>query len=144
MYMRLKIWLTTRKLSLESLIHPYYVRTPLIIFWPFYLPFPIADESILPTFVQSKYGTRQLSYYDHVFNRHVTRQNITYWRCSQFAVLRCRARIKTCSDKVTLLNVVHNHELITETRKYGSLKEMKRLKKEELKDSHRTNVIKLE
>lgn len=133
-----------KPLSLESFPMQILFTYAINNFLTFCLPFPIADESILPTFVQSKYGTRQLSYYDHVFNRHVTRQNITYWRCSQFAVLRCRARIKTCCDKVTLLNVVHNHELITETRKYGSLKEMKRLKTEELKDSIRSDHGKLE
>lgn len=79
-----------------------------------------------PTFIQSKYGTQQLCYERHIFNRHVCRQNLTYWRCTQFAVLRCRARIKTHLDQMTLLNVEHNHPIITEGRKYGELKEFRR------------------
>lgn len=79
-----------------------------------------------PTFIQSKYGTQQLCYEQHIFNRHVCRQNLTYWRCTQFAVLRCRARIKTHLDQMTLLNVEHNHPIITEGRKYGELKEFRR------------------
>lgn len=96
-----------------------------------------------PIYQQSKYGTRQLTYNGHVFNRHVCRQNITYWRCSQFAVLRCRARIKTIKSAaadddfnndvdMVLLNVEHNHAVITETRRYGSLKEIKQRQMEEL------------
>lgn len=92
-----------------------------------------------PIYQQSKYGTRQLKFNGHVFNRHVLRQNITYWRCSQFAVLRCRARIKTSSNEygsgdsgMTLLNIEHNHPIITETRRYGSLKEIKQRQMEEL------------
>lgn len=79
-----------------------------------------------PTFIISKYGTQQLCYERHIFNRHVCRQNIIYWRCTQFAVLRCRARIKTHQDQMTLLNIEHNHPIITEGRKYGELKEFKR------------------
>lgn len=100
---------------------------PLTSFPKFYL-----SDNTTPKFVQSKYGTLQLTYDQHVFNRHVRRESITYWRCSQFAVLRCRARIKTCFGKMTLLNVEHNHPIITETRKYGSLKEIKRRQMEEL------------
>ncbi|XP_055906107.1 uncharacterized protein LOC129941490, partial [Eupeodes corollae] len=75
-----------------------------------------------PVFVVSKYGTKQLILKQHTFNRHVSRDDVTYWRCSQFAVLRCRARIKTKLDILTVLNGEHNHEVITRARKYGSLK----------------------
>ncbi|XP_039947818.1 modifier of mdg4-like isoform X3 [Bactrocera neohumeralis] len=75
-----------------------------------------------PVFVVSKYGTRQLVLKQHTFNRHVSREEVTYWRCSQFAVLRCRARIKTKGNTLTVLNSEHNHEVITKARKYGSLK----------------------
>ncbi|XP_023309267.1 modifier of mdg4-like isoform X3 [Lucilia cuprina] len=78
-----------------------------------------------PVFVVSKYGTKQLLLKQHTFNRHVTREDVTYWRCSQFAVLRCRARIKTKSNILTVLNSEHNHEVITQARKYGSLKTLK-------------------
>lgn len=79
-------------------------------------------------FVTSKYGTKQLLYNNHTFNRHVSRQNVTYWRCSQFPVLRCRARIRTFEDDLeqimTLHKVDHNHPVIVQ-RKYGSLKKIK-------------------
>lgn len=79
-------------------------------------------------FVTSKYGTKQLLYNNHTFNRHVSRQNVTYWRCSQFPVLKCRARIRTFEDDLeqimTLHKVDHNHPVIMQ-RKYGSLKKIK-------------------
>lgn len=78
-----------------------------------------------PVFVVSKYGTKQLLLKQHTFNRHVSREDVTYWRCSQFAVLRCRSRIKTKGNTLTVLNGEHNHEVITQARKYGSLKTLK-------------------
>ncbi|XP_060650271.1 modifier of mdg4-like isoform X4 [Drosophila nasuta] len=75
-----------------------------------------------PFFIVSKYGTKQIMLKQHTFNRHITRDDVTYWRCSQFAVLRCRARLKTKQDTLTILNSEHNHEVITKARKYGSLK----------------------
>lgn len=78
-----------------------------------------------PVFVVSKYGTKQLIFKQHTFNRHVSREDVTYWRCSQFAVLRCRARIKTKGTVLSVLNCEHNHDVITKTRKYGSLKSLK-------------------
>ncbi|XP_037945140.1 modifier of mdg4 isoform X10 [Teleopsis dalmanni] len=78
-----------------------------------------------PFFVVSKYGTKQLILKQHTFNRHVSREDVTYWRCSQFAVLRCRARVKTKGSILTVLNSDHNHEVITKARKYGSLKSIK-------------------
>ncbi|XP_037728913.1 modifier of mdg4-like isoform X7 [Drosophila subpulchrella] len=75
-----------------------------------------------PFFIVSKYGTKQIMLKQHTFNRHICRDDVTYWRCSQFAVLRCRARLKTKLDTLTILNSEHNHEVITKARKYGSLK----------------------
>ncbi|XP_037029114.1 modifier of mdg4 isoform X21 [Bradysia coprophila] len=87
-----------------------------------------AQDSCKPMFITSKYGTKQLLYNNHTFNRHVSRQNVTYWRCSQFPVLKCRARIRTFEDDldqiVTLHKVDHNHPVIVQ-RKYGSLKKIK-------------------
>lgn len=78
----------------------------------------------------SKYGRKQIIYKDYVFNRHVARDNLTYWRCSQFAVYRCKARLKTIKDNtVQVLNGNHNHEVIREPRAYGALKEIKRQQK---------------
>ncbi|KPU80829.1 uncharacterized protein Dana_GF18944, isoform P [Drosophila ananassae] len=75
-----------------------------------------------PFFIVSKYGTKQIMLKQHTFNRHICRDDVTYWRCSQFAVLRCRARLKTKLDTLTILNSEHNHEVISKARKYGSLK----------------------
>lgn len=80
------------------------------------------SESNSPFFIVSKYGTKQIMLKQHTFNRHITREDVTYWRCSQFAVLRCRARLKTKLDTLTILNSEHNHEVISKARKYGSLK----------------------
>ncbi|KAH8357159.1 hypothetical protein KR084_004456, partial [Drosophila pseudotakahashii] len=79
-------------------------------------------NSSSPFFIVSKYGTKQIMLKQHTFNRHICRDDVTYWRCSQFAVLRCRARLKTKLDTLTILNSEHNHEVITKARKYGSLK----------------------
>ncbi|XP_064550532.1 modifier of mdg4 isoform X7 [Drosophila montana] len=81
----------------------------------------VGDNSS-PFFIVSKYGTKQIMLKQHTFNRHITREDVTYWRCSQFAVLRCRARLKTKLDTLTILNSEHNHEVISKARKYGSLK----------------------
>lgn len=82
------------------------------------------DDKDSPHFVTSKYGTKQLLYKQHTFNRHVCREEIIYWRCAQFAVLRCKARIRTKNNVLTILNDIHNHEIITKARKYGSLKKL--------------------
>ncbi|KAL5282599.1 mod(mdg4) family protein [Megaselia abdita] len=82
------------------------------------------EDKDSPHFVTSKYGTKQLLYKQHTFNRHVCREEIIYWRCAQFAVLRCKARIRTKNNVLTILNDNHNHEIITKARKYGSLKKM--------------------
>ncbi|KAH8280938.1 hypothetical protein KR054_005370, partial [Drosophila jambulina] len=79
-------------------------------------------NSSSPFFIVSKYGTKQIMLKQHTFNRHICRDDVTYWRCSQFAVLRCRARLKTKQDTLTILNSEHNHEVILKARKYGSLK----------------------
>ncbi|XP_030374917.1 modifier of mdg4-like isoform X9 [Scaptodrosophila lebanonensis] len=83
---------------------------------------PRRDDTTTPFFIVSKYGTKQIMLKQHTFNRHITREDVTYWRCSQFAVLKCRARLKTKSGTLTILNSEHNHEVITKARKYGSLK----------------------
>lgn len=67
----------------------------------------------------------QLIFREHVFNRHVVRDDLIYWRCSQFAVYRCRARIKTRVNTLTVLNSKHNHEVVREPRPYGSLRDLK-------------------
>lgn len=70
--------------------------------------------------------SKQLIHQEHKFNRHVVRGNITYWRCSQFSACRCRARLKTVDEKLFILNMQHNHEVVRRHRLYGALKELKR------------------
>lgn len=106
-------------------IHP---KTELLLLSISLIPFSISDR---PYFIISKYGTRQLVLKRHTFNRHVKRESITYWRCSQFAVLRCKARIKTNGTTLTVLNPEHNHEVISKSRSYGSLKKKTQMIKEE-------------
>lgn len=96
-------------------------------------------------------GRQQLILHEYTFNRHVVRDrpniedSITYWRCSQFPVYRCRARCKTQNGKICLLNEKHNHDVVREQRKYGALKEIKRkLSKQQSQSSKSwsTNIIK--
>ncbi|XP_055704642.1 modifier of mdg4-like isoform X34 [Phlebotomus papatasi] len=77
------------------------------------------------SYMTSKYGSKQLVHNNYVFNRHVFRGDITYWRCTQYSVYKCRARIRTKNERVDVLNPEHNHAVITEPRKYGSLKNMR-------------------
>lgn len=87
--------------------------------------FIFTDCKDLASFKKTKYGTNQLLFNQYSFNRHVRRESIIYWRCTQFAVLRCRARLKTSHGTLTVLNQEHNHPVIKEARKYGSLKAFK-------------------
>lgn len=92
-----------------------------------YQPFAFLISDTRPVFRMNKNSRRQLVHREHVFNRHVVRDNLTYWRCSQFSVCRCPARIKTKFDTVmTVLNVEHNHDVVRAPRAYGALKKMKR------------------
>lgn len=89
------------------------------------LLFLISDT--VPVFRMNKNDRRQLVHREHVFNRHVVRDNLTYWRCSQFSVCKCPARIKTRFDAMmTVLNAEHNHEVVRAPRPYGALKKWKR------------------
>lgn len=100
--------------------------------------FHISDA--VPQFRMNKNARKQLIYREHVFNRHVIRGSLTYWRCSQFAVCRCRARIKTNHDSVmTLLRVDHNHDIVRAPRPYGALKKLKRDR--QLEQGKMTNTI---
>jgi len=40
-----------------------------------------------PFFIVSKYGTKQIMLKQHTFNRHICRDDVTYWRCSQVSGL---------------------------------------------------------
>ncbi|XP_055695346.1 modifier of mdg4-like isoform X24 [Lutzomyia longipalpis] len=84
-----------------------------------------AQEISEASYMTSKYGSKQLVHNNYVFNRHVFRGDITYWRCTQYSVFKCRARIRTKNDRMFVLNPRHNHEVIREPRKYGSLKQIR-------------------
>lgn len=73
--------------------------------------------------VRSKYNTWQLKYQGHLFNQHVKRDGIIYYRCTQYAPLRCRARV-TLKNNILVESNEHNHEIIDKTRKYGTLKRL--------------------
>lgn len=109
-------------------MHPFLTNIlNLIVVCYLFLPLVLDAELRI-----SKNGRQQLVYREHTFNRHVVRDrpnkanSITYWRCSQFAVFRCRARCKTQNGRTYLLNEAHNHAVVREPRKYGALKEIKR------------------
>ncbi|XP_020813483.1 modifier of mdg4-like isoform X23 [Drosophila serrata] len=43
----------------------------------------VGVNSSSPFFIVSKYGTKQIMLKQHTFNRHICRDDVTYWRCSQ-------------------------------------------------------------
>lgn len=75
--------------------------------------------------VRTKYGTLQLKHEGHLFNRHVQREGIVYYRCTQYAPLKCRARLKIRNGVMSELTTVHNHPIYNGPRKYGTLKQIK-------------------
>lgn len=101
-----------------------------MFFSPFSFPqFSCYLESVIDTELRrNRNGREQLVYNGHTFNRHVVRNDLTYWRCTQFSALRCRARCKTKANLTYLLNDEHNHDILSEPRKYGALKELQRQK----------------
>uniref|UniRef100_A0A336LHW6 CSON002390 protein n=2 Tax=Culicoides sonorensis TaxID=179676 RepID=A0A336LHW6_CULSO len=83
------------------------------------------DKKLDFQLIRSKYNTLQLKYEGHLFNQHVKRDGIIYYRCTQYAPLRCRARVTLKNN--TLIHSIHehNHHIIDKQRKYGSLKALK-------------------
>ncbi|KXJ68786.1 hypothetical protein RP20_CCG001713 [Aedes albopictus] len=75
--------------------------------------------------VLSRAGTLQLRYNGHTFNKHVTRGEKVYWRCSQYLVYRCKVRIQTMLDEFSISKNDHNHPVVVRPRAYGSLKLLK-------------------
>ena len=100
----------------------------------FYLPLVITSlhfsaatelDSKQPLMVLSRAGTLQLRYKGHTFNKHVTRGEKVYWRCSQYLVYRCKVRIQTMLDEFSISKNDHNHPVVVRPRAYGSLKLLK-------------------
>lgn len=78
-----------------------------------------------PQMILSRAGTLQLRYRGHTFNKHVSRGQKVYWRCSQHLVYRCKVRIQTMVDDFTVSKNDHNHPVVAKQRPYGSLKQLK-------------------
>ncbi|CRK91937.1 CLUMA_CG005555, isoform A, partial [Clunio marinus] len=92
-------------------------------------------------FITSFKGSLQLCANGFPFTRHRVLGSTVYWRCVQFKALGCRARLRTrldkneqymthrnyddASQKVEIVCDQHNHLIITERRKKGSLKDLK-------------------
>ncbi|XP_067618554.1 modifier of mdg4-like isoform X11 [Eurosta solidaginis] len=69
-------------------------------------------------------GTYQLVLDGFPYSRHRIRGGTIYWRCVQFRPLKCRARVRTnpTGDRVSIVDEDHNHPIVRERRKKGSLK----------------------
>ncbi|XP_017475185.1 PREDICTED: modifier of mdg4 isoform X7 [Rhagoletis zephyria] len=69
-------------------------------------------------------GTYQLVLDGFPYSRHRIRGGTIYWRCVQFRPLKCRARVRTnpAGDRVSIVDEDHNHPIVRERRKKGTLK----------------------
>ncbi|XP_011198634.2 modifier of mdg4 isoform X13 [Bactrocera dorsalis] len=69
-------------------------------------------------------GTYQLVLDGFPYSRHRIRGCTIYWRCVQFRPLKCRARVRTnpAGDRVSIVDESHNHPIVRERRKKGTLK----------------------
>ncbi|XP_054726124.1 modifier of mdg4 isoform X13 [Anastrepha obliqua] len=69
-------------------------------------------------------GTYQLVLDGFPYSRHRIRGGTIYWRCVQFRPLKCRARVRTnpAGDRVSIVDEDHNHAIVRERRKKGTLK----------------------
>ncbi|XP_054085997.1 modifier of mdg4 isoform X15 [Zeugodacus cucurbitae] len=82
-------------------------------------------------------GTYQLVLDGFPYSRHRIRGGTIYWRCVQFRPLKCRARVRTnpAGDRVSIVDEYHNHPIVRERRKKGTLKYVYEQRK--LERSHR-------
>ncbi|XP_039436687.1 uncharacterized protein LOC120418380 [Culex pipiens pallens] len=67
----------------------------------------------------------QVRHGGHLFNKHVVRGTMVYWRCSQHQVFKCKARLKSDGSDFFIFNDTHCHEVVPAPRSYGSLKRLK-------------------
>ena len=93
--------------------------------------------------------------------RHSVVGNAVFWRCCNYKILGCKARLKTrlrkgekygvdrnFDDENQMVEVVsseHNHEIITERRKKGEIKNLNKFKeivKESRNDSDEEIIVK--
>lgn len=103
-----------------------------------------------------------LSLFNYFFNlRHSVAGNAVFWRCCNYKILGCKARLKTrlCKGEkygvdrnfddenqmVEIVSSEHNHEIITERRKKGEIKNIIKIKenvKESQNDSDEEIIVK--
>ncbi|XP_035900379.1 modifier of mdg4-like isoform X14 [Anopheles stephensi] len=90
-------------------------------------------------FVQTKRGFTQLCVDGHFYTRDKTRNNTSFWSCTQSKVFWCTARASTVSvvqkkggyRERVILRGDHNHAIVTERRKPGVRAQL-------IKNLHRT------
>ncbi|XP_013102017.1 modifier of mdg4 isoform X19 [Stomoxys calcitrans] len=96
---------------------------------------PITDQNRVK-YRSSLKGSYQLVLDGFPYTRHRVRGGTIYWRCVQFRPLSCKARVRTnpSGDRVSIVDEDHNHGILKERRKKGSLKyvyEQRKLAKEQ-------------
>ncbi|XP_012159356.1 modifier of mdg4 isoform X15 [Ceratitis capitata] len=84
--------------------------------------FDVAENRV--NYRSSLKGTYQLVLDGFPYSRHRIRGGTIYWRCVQFRPLKCRARVRTnpAGDRVSIVDEDHNHPIVRERRKKGTLK----------------------
>ncbi|KAM7363408.1 modifier of mdg4 isoform 18-T19 [Cochliomyia hominivorax] len=95
---------------------------------------PVTDQNRVK-YRNSLKGSCQLVLDGFPYTRHRIRGGTIYWRCVQFRPLNCKARVRTnpSGDRVSIVDEEHNHGILKERRKKGSLKvvyEQRKLAKE--------------
>ncbi|XP_023309276.1 modifier of mdg4-like isoform X13 [Lucilia cuprina] len=95
---------------------------------------PVTDQNRVK-YRSSLKGSYQLVLDGFPYTRHRIRGGTIYWRCVQFRPLNCKARVRTnpSGDRVSIVDEDHNHGILKERRKKGSLKivyEQRKLAKE--------------
>ncbi|XP_061397668.1 modifier of mdg4-like isoform X2 [Musca vetustissima] len=85
---------------------------------------PIAEQQNRVKYRNSLKGTYQLVLDGFPYTRHRVRGDTIYWRCIQSRPLKCTARVRTnpSGDRVSIVDEDHNHDILLERRKKGSLK----------------------
>ncbi|XP_059611349.1 modifier of mdg4-like isoform X8 [Phlebotomus argentipes] len=94
-------------------------------------------------YVSSIKGSFQLCLDGYPFTRHRSRGDTIYWRCVQFKPLACRARLRTRRNgkQLEIVDSHHNHKILTERRKKGSLKALYDERKQKLQEA-KTSAMK--
>lgn len=94
-----------------------------------------SNSDIKVEYIASCKGTPQLVIDGFPFTRHRVRDKTVYWRCVQFRILKCHARMRTkledevsnknydtIKQQIEIVQNDHNHGILNERRKRGTLK----------------------